>query len=134
MSERVRVPDFQILRRVPANYADASYHCHYCGDAFGFNIPIYRDPLHDGEMTAHLSCAIEHGEVRVWTPEDMAAPWPAPEPCKHLLAFIEFYIDSSIVLANQDASAVGCFMCETALSGPEFSKLVLAAVAQGQDS
>jgi hypothetical protein len=73
---------FRIFPRPPVDahprYAlvDAQMDCYYCGQPFGFNVPIYRDPLRDNELTAHLSCAIEHGEVRVWTPEHFAASWP----------------------------------------------------------
>jgi hypothetical protein len=102
MSERVRTPDFQILHLTvtpsplcrcadgggAADIQAADLECNYCGSAFGFDIPIYRDPLRDGELTAHLSCVIEHGEVRVWTPEHFAVSWPT---VGHEIAESEFH-------------------------------------------
>jgi len=77
-----RVPDFQILHhRLSCRCADdsrpdfiwAQAGCVWCDQPFGFGVPIYRDPLNDGEMAGHLSCAIEHDGVRAWTPEHFAA-------------------------------------------------------------
>lgn len=169
-----RTPDFQILHaKLPSGkwcscasemFSDAIITrtiCSYCSAPFGFSAPIYRDPLNDGCMTAHLSCAIAHDEVRVWTPEHFAAPWhdahaninadadasvnahasaDAAErlltaiignaaPCAHLLAFAEFYCDSSVVIMD-DSVPIGCFMCDVVISAQEFSALIMRTLSR----